>query len=147
MKRFIMVVALLVLATGVHAQDKSTARAQMQHKYNTPFLSEHLKQTEESLLKAMQDSSLGIQTSAIQTIRELEELFTAYPFALLLSPLESKLRDENADAVVRRLSALALDGLHSEAGDAVIRDVAKSTEDKGLQALCNALLVKGGLYK
>mgnify|MGYP001465223514 CR=1 FL=1 len=147
MKHVVMVLAFLVLTTGVHAQDKSTARAQMQHKYNMRFMSQHLKQTEESLLKAMQDSSVGMQTSAIQTIRELGQIFPEYPFTSLLVPLENKLKDENADGVARRLAALALDGLHSDAGDAIIRDVAKSCEDKGLQTLCKALLIKGSLYK
>jgi hypothetical protein len=147
MKYVVMFLTYLVFTTGVHTQDKATTRAQMQHKYNTRFLSQHLKQTEESLLKALQDTSISMQTSAMQTIRELEQIFTEYPFASLLVPLEYKLKDENADSVVRMLAAIALDGLHSDAGDDVIGDVAKSCEDKGVQTLCKALLVKGGLYK
>ena len=148
MKHVVMFLAILVLASAVHAQgSKSAARAQIQHNYNTRFLSQHMKQTEESLLKALQDSSISMQISALQTIRELEAIFPEYPFASSLSPLEDKLKDENADGVARILAALALDELHSKTGDEVISDMAKSSEDAGLQILCNALMVKGGLYK
>jgi hypothetical protein len=69
-------------------------------------------------------------------------MFPQYPFQASLAPLGKKLKDEKADPTVRCLAALALDELHSNAGDAVIRDVAGSSQDKGLQTLCNALLVR-----
>jgi hypothetical protein len=78
----------------------------------------------------------------VQTIRELEQLYPTYPFKASIQPLVAKLKDESADRVVRLLSALALDELHSDAGDATIREVAASTKDKDLQVLCNALLVR-----
>ena len=52
------------------------------------------------------------------------------------------MKDETSDSIARRLAALALDELHSDAGDAVIKDVADKSDDKGLQTLCQALLVK-----
>lgn len=148
MKHVIMFLAFLVLAAAVHAQgSKPATRAQMQHKYNTRYIRQHLGQTEGSLVQALNDSSVSMQTSALVTIRELEQVFPEYPFASWLLPLTNKLKDENTDVVVRRLAALALDGLHSEDGDAAIAVVAKSSDDKGLQILCNVLLLKGSLYK
>jgi hypothetical protein len=145
---FLFVLAATMFAGLLHAQEgRSATRAQLQHKYNVRSLEKHLKQTEASLLQALNDTSVGMQTNAVQTLRELEQVFPEYPFSGTLTVLERKLKDENTDPIARRLVALALDGLHSEAGDAIISDVANSSQDKGLQFLCKALLVKGGLYK
>jgi hypothetical protein len=101
-----------------------------------------LAQHEENLLKMLDNENLTVQAQAVQTIRDLEQMFPQYPFQSSLAPLGIKLKDEKADPIVRRLAALALDELHSDAGDAVIRDVAGSSQDKGLQTLCSALLVR-----
>jgi hypothetical protein len=122
-------------------ESKSTTRLEKQHKPSS-FLKEHLKQTEESILQSLQTGNVGSQRSAIQTLRDLEQMFPEYPFSALLAPLEKILKDEKADSVSRRLAALALDELHSDAGDAVIQEVAGACDDKGLQTLCQALLVK-----
>ena len=150
MKRIISLLALtlIVLAVTVQAQEsKSSTRLQAQHKYNTRFLEKHLKQTEASLVKALDDSSVGMQKNSLQTIRELEQIFPEYPFSSLLIPLENKLRDENANGVVRMLVAIALDGLHSDAGDAIVKETSVSSKDNGLKTLCEALAIKSGLYK
>jgi hypothetical protein len=89
----------------------------------------------------LQGDNAGNQRSALQTLRDLEQIFPVYQFSKLLAPLESLLKDEKADPVARRLAALALDELHSDAGDAVIREVAGGSDDRGLQTLCEALLV------
>jgi len=52
------------------------------------------------------------------------------------------LKESTSDPIARRLAALALDELHSDAGDAVIKNVADMSDDIGLQTLCQALLVK-----
>jgi hypothetical protein len=101
-----------------------------------------LAEYETNILKTLEVGNPTMQAQALQTLRELEQLFPAYTFAKMLLPVEAKLKDENTDAVVRWLAALALDELHSDAGDAVIREVAGSSADKGLQILCNALLVR-----
>jgi hypothetical protein len=140
--------ALLVFASGVQAQEgPSTKRIQAQHKYYTGWTENHLPQTDSSLTQALADSSVGMQASAVTTIRELEQVFPEYPFSELLTPLEKRLKDENTDGVVRRLVALALEGLHSDAGDAIIRKTAATTKDKCLATLCNALLIKAIQYK
>jgi hypothetical protein len=106
-----------------------------------------MKQTEQSLANVLKDTVVNMQTTAVQNIRELQEIFPEYPFTALLNPLQERLGDENTDPVVRTLVALALDGLHSDAGDAVIRATADSSPDKDMQILCKALLIKSSLYK
>lgn len=144
MKRmlFFLAIALVMFATEVQAQESdSTTRIGAQHK---PLRSteKRLAQHEENLLKLLESENLTVQAQAVQTIRDLEQMYPKYSFKSSLAPLEAKLKDEKADGMVRLLVALALDELHSDAGDAVIRDVASSSQDKGLQSLCNALLVR-----
>jgi hypothetical protein len=144
MKRvlFASAIALMVCATAVQAQEsRSTTRIEAQHKPPSS-MKKRLGQHEENLLKMLENENLTVQAQAVQTIRDLEQMFPQYAFQSSLAPLGKKLKDENADPTVRRLAALALDELHSDAGDAVIRDVASSSQDKGLQTLCNALLIR-----
>jgi hypothetical protein len=129
------------------SESTSTTRLQKQHKLDIRFLRDHLKQTEERLALALEDTAVNKQIWTLQDIRELEQVFPEYPFSALLKPLEERLGDETTDPVVRRLVALALDELHSDAGDAIIKATADSSQDKGLQTLCKALLIKGVLYK
>lgn len=144
MKRllFSLAIALLVSVTALHAQEtKSTTRIEAQHK-PTGSMKKGPAEYEVNLLKTLESENPAVQAQSVQTIRDLEQMFPQYPFKSSIAPLGAKLKDENADPVVRRLAALALDELHSDAGDAFIRDVAGSSPDKGLQALCNALLVR-----
>ena len=91
---------------------------------------------------ALKSNVVGAQQTGLQTLRELEHVFPAYPFDSLLVPLENVMKNEKSDRVARRLAALALDELHSDAGDAEIQAVADTCDDPGLQSLCQALLVK-----
>lgn len=147
MKRLLTIVTagLLFGALSLQAQDGgSTNRIDRQHQY-TGFQKGQMKQSESSILAALDGTSVGMQRSAIQTVRDLAQMVPDYPFSSLIAPLAAKLKDETVDPVVRRLAALALDELHSDAGDAVIRDVAEKCDDKGLQLLCEALLVRSNL--
>lgn len=144
MKRILLslVIAVAVFATAVQAQESiSTARIAAQHK-SLRSMGKRLAQHEENLVKMLENENLTVQATAVQTIRDLEQMFPEYPFKSVLAPLGAKLKDENAGPIVRRLAALALDELHSDAGDAIITEVASSCQDKGLQTLCNALLVR-----
>jgi hypothetical protein len=147
MRRSLMILAggLLLVAVSVQAQDsKSTTRIERQHKF-THFQKEKMKQSEASILAAIQSQTVGMQQTAIQTLRELEQLAPTYPFSSLIAPLTGTLKSEQTDPVVRRLAALALDELHSEAGDAAIKSVAERSDDTGLQTLCKALLVRSSM--
>jgi hypothetical protein len=144
MKRilFPLALALVMFATTGQAQEsKSTTRFERQHKPPSS-MGNRVAEYEVNLLKSLETGNQVAQAQAVQTIRDLEQMFPSYSFAASLAPLEQKLKDANADPVVRRLAALALDELHSDAGDSVIRDVAGSADDKGLQTLCKALLVR-----
>jgi hypothetical protein len=133
---------LMVLAASLQAQDTlSTTRLEAQHK-PPAGMEKQLPQHEANLLKTLEADNPTMQAQAVQTLRNLEQMFPKYTFEASLKPLEKKLKDEDADRIVRRLAALALDELHSDAGDAVIKDVAETSKDKGLQTLCNALLVR-----
>ena len=81
--------------------------------------------------------------SAAQTGRELEWEFPDESFSGLVIPLMRIVRDESAAEEARILAVLALDGMHSDTGDAAIKTVAGSSSCKTMQDLCKALLVKG----
>ena len=145
MKRVLisLTLALAILSTALQAQDSKSITRLEKQRGPSRFQTRHLKQTEESLLPALRGELQGGQQMALQTLRDLEQMFPEYPFAATIPTLQTILKDETAGPIVRRLAALALDELHSDAGDAVIKDVATACNDKGLQILCNALLVKG----
>jgi hypothetical protein len=140
---FLSAIALVIFTMTLQAQETgSTLRLEKQNKLSATAMKPRLAEYETNILKTLEVGNPTMQAQALQTLRELEQLFPAYTFAKMLLPVEAKLKDENTDAVVRWLAALALDELHSDAGDAVIREVAGSSADKGLQILCNALLVR-----
>ena len=118
------------------AQNQSS-RFSKQHKSH--FLKEHLKQTEEMLIQALQSGLPSMRSTAAQTTRELEQIFPSEKFTSLISPLCQIVSDENADIQSRVLSALALDGLHSDEGDKVIFNVAKTTSIEPLKVICDAM--------
>ena len=121
------------------AQDQNT-RYLRQHKSH--FLREHLKQSEEMLVKALQSNSTDMISSAAQTIRELEQIFPSEPFKSFIEPLSMIIQNEQADTQLRILSALALDGLHSDKGDKVIYEVAKNTSNESLKNVSKALAIE-----
>jgi hypothetical protein len=144
MKRVIASLATALVLLGVIAQGQenlSTTRVEKQHKAS-PFVTQHMKQIEETIRQALEGNIPGVQQSAVQTLRELEQMYPKYSFSSLVKPLGDKLQDSRSDRVVRRLAALALDELHSEAGDAAIKSVGNGSDDEGLQTLCQALLVR-----
>lgn len=134
-------VVLLLIFTGVSsfAQDQST-RYSKQHKSH--FLKDHLKQTEDMLVQDLQNNSVNMNLGAAQTIRELEEIFPSESFTLFIEPLSDIIRNEKSDTQLRILSALALDGLHSDKGDKVIYEVAKNTSNESLKNISKALAIE-----
>jgi hypothetical protein len=106
---FIMLITVMLLTT-VNAQDQSTLFEKQHH---SKFVKSNLKQTEKMILKSLESDNIGILSSSAQTVRQLEMIFPENPFSSLLDPLMKIVKDENGDTQVRILSALALDGLHS----------------------------------
>lgn len=141
MKSIIMLFITLVLMISVttNAQDQST-RFEKQH--HSRFVKSHLKETEEMLLKSFESTVPGIVSSSLQTLRELEQIFPEHGFSSLIDPLIKIAQDEKKDTQDRILSALALDGLHSDKGDASIFNTAKATSNKSVKDVCIALSIE-----
>jgi hypothetical protein len=132
-------ITMLLLTVTTLAQEQSY-RIQKQH--HLKYIESQLNQTENMLLMSLQRDNTGIVSSSVQTLRELEQLFPKYEFSSLLNPLITILENEKGTTSLRILTALALDGLHSDKGDAVIYKVAKTTKDKSLKDVCNALSIE-----
>jgi hypothetical protein len=144
MKRLLVgsAVAIVLFAASLQAQEgPSDTRIASQHKPPSA-MEKQLPQHEATLISTLASGNATMQAQAVQTIRDLEQMFPKYSFKASLEPLTAKLKDEKADGTVRMLAALAMDELHSDAGDAIIRNVAGSTQNKALEMLCNALLVR-----
>jgi hypothetical protein len=141
MKHLFMLIMLIsaMLLTTANAQDQST-RFEKQH--HSKFIKSNLKQTEEMILKNLQSDNIDMLASSAQTIRELELIFPENTFSSLLDPLMKIVQDEKGDTQVRLLSALALDGLHSNKGDKAIYDVAKTTKNNSVKDICTSLSVE-----
>lgn len=141
MKHLFMLIMLtsVMLLTTTNAQDQST-RFEKQH--HSKFVKSNLKQTEEMILKNLKGDNIDMLASSAQTIRQLEMIFPENTFSSLLDPLMILIQDEKGDTQVRLLSALALDGLHSNKGDKAIYDVAKTTKNNSVKEICMALSVE-----
>ncbi|MCW8814318.1 MAG: hypothetical protein OQK65_12370, partial [Chlorobium sp.] len=81
-------------------------------------------------------------SSSVQTIRELEQVFPDEAFTSFIDPLSNIVRNENFETHARILSALALDELHSDKGDASIYDVARNSSNQSVKDICSALAIE-----
>jgi hypothetical protein len=136
---------LLLIAVSAQAQgDRSNTRIGRQHTMSH-FQNGQMKFSEASILQGLESDSPRLQQTSIQSLRELMQLAPDYTFSTLIGPLKTALSNEQADRSVRWLSALALDELHSDAGDAAIKAMSTNSNDKGLQTLCQALLIRSNI--
>lgn len=94
---------------------------------------------ERSLAMALRTPSPGMQASASQVIRDLRVLLPSQDFSLLIIPLMAIVKDEEADASVRMVAALALHDLKSGKGDFTIQQLARFTKNERLKHLCTWL--------
>jgi hypothetical protein len=143
MKRilFSTALALAVLATALQAQTKlSTTRFGKQHE-SVNLKSDKLPLYKKNVLEVLKNADPATQAQTVQNMRDLERMFPNDPFEEFIEPLTKILKNEDSDRIARRLAALALDELHSEAGDAVIEEMSISCKDVGLRDLCVALQV------
>ena len=141
MNRVAKIVGLFVvlfMAFG-YAQSRPTRFSAQHESY---FVKEHLDQSVDMILKALQNENQAYVSSAVQTIREIEQVFPDEPFTSFITPLSNILKDEKAETSTRTLSAIALDELHSDAGDKVIYTVAKNTSDPTVRNICSALAIE-----
>ncbi|HET6272153.1 MAG TPA: hypothetical protein VFG32_04185 [Bacteroidota bacterium] len=100
------------------------------------FINSTVEQSERNLALALSSGSLGLQTTAAQTVRDLKALLPNHSFPLLVIPLMRLVKDENGDAASRILAALALHDLRSAMGDFAIARTARFTECEQLKRLC-----------
>jgi hypothetical protein len=94
---------------------------------------------ERSLAMALRTPSPGMQATASQVIRDLRGLLPDQDFSLLIIPLMSIVKDDNADVPVRMVAALALHDLHSGKGDFAIQQTARFATNERLKRLCASL--------
>ena len=138
-----LVISFLILLffnnSAAFAQENQT-RLLKQHRLS--FEKTHLEQTEIMLVQALESNSPSLNSSALQTIREIEEIFPTESFSTFIEPLGDIIKNENADTQLRILSALALDKLHSDIGDNIIYEVAKNTTNESVKNVSQALAVK-----
>lgn len=138
---FLSLLLPLFFLMGISAKaQEHVTRFLKQHK--AYFLEYHLDQTDTMLMHALRSNSVNMKQTAVQTIRELEEVYPSRPFHLFIDPLSKIISDEKADIHLRILSALALDKLHSDKGDKVIYEVAKSTTNESMKNVCEALAIE-----
>ncbi len=131
--------AVFVLLLAVALVNMSTAWS-MDNSARAPrFTRATVDQTEESLVMALQSNSLGLQTSAAQTIRDLKSLFPERSFSRFIIPLMRIVKDQDAEACSRVVAALALHELHSARGDFAIQREARFTDCPKMRHICSWL--------
>ena len=136
---FFSLITIVLISAATPAQSKPT-RFYKQHK--SIFLKEHLDKTEKMLLQSLQSNDENMVSSSVQTIRELEQVFPDEGFISFIEPLSNIVQNENYDTHARILSALALDELHSDKGDASIYEAAKNSSNQSVKDICTALAIE-----
>ena len=133
MKAFaaILAVVLLCAVPALYAQDAS--------KNDLPFQRATADQTEQSLKKALESNSTGLQISAALTVREMKRMMPKRSFTSLVIPLMGILKNEKAEESVRTIAAMALHDLHSSRGDYAIKMLAEDPASPGIQKMCQWL--------
>ncbi|HEX2867426.1 MAG TPA: hypothetical protein VHO03_10310 [Ignavibacteriales bacterium] len=135
---FLSLLAALTLAfTSINAQTASS-RVQKQHNV-TRFMKTHLSSSIEMIARALENRQYNMRLSALQTTRQLEQLFPEESFSRLIQPLIAIINDSNLETETRALAAITLDQLHSDKGDAAIFTAAENCEDLIIKNLCRAI--------
>jgi hypothetical protein len=135
MKRTLFIYMAVGIFTSINLLAQSSSLA-------TRFQKQHMKKTEIMLVEALKSTDAQFQSSALQTLRQLQYIYPDEPFESLIEPLTKLVENENGDTQVRMLAAIALDGLHSDKGDESIKKMADSSKNPGVQSLCSALRKK-----
>lgn len=138
--RHIFLAILLALAfafTSLNAQNANT-RLQKQHDV-TKFMKAHLSSSIEMIARALEDKQYNMRLSALQTTRQLEQLFPEESFSRLIQPLITIVNNSGLETETRVLAAITLDQLHSDKGDAAIFMAAQNCDDATIKNLCQAI--------
>ncbi|MCU7497450.1 MAG: hypothetical protein HF314_17765 [Ignavibacteria bacterium] len=138
--RHIFLAILLFTAfafTGLEAQD-ANSRFQKQHNITT-FMKSHLTSSIEMTARALENKEFNMKVSALQTIRQLEQLFPEESFSRLIEPLATIINDKNTETETRILAAITLDQLHTDKGDEAIFLIGQNCENSTVKNLCQAI--------
>ncbi len=131
MKALATILLSLLLVPALLAQDST--------KVQLPFQRATAEQTEQSLKKALESNSPGLQISAALTVREMKRMMPQRSFTSLVIPLMALLKNDKADESVRTIAAMALHDLHSARGDYAISRLAEDPGSPGIQKICQWL--------
>jgi hypothetical protein len=142
MIRFLFVISLVTIFLAITADAQTAGANTRSNLQATRFQKQHMSQTLEMHVNLLTDSNPTKRAMAVQNIRDMEFAYPDEPFKDLVTPLMERLKDENETTQVRILSAMTLDGLHSDTGDQTIEEVSKTTSNQSIKELCTALLVK-----
>jgi len=142
MIRFLLVISLVTIPLAITLDAQTAGAMTRSNLQSTRFQKQHMPQTEEMLINGLKNSDPSVRYTNIQNIRDLEFAYPEEPFIDFLSPLMETLKNESEVTQVRILSAIALDGLHSDTGDRAIEEISKTSSNKSVKELCIALLVK-----
>lgn len=139
MKQFFLAVLLAtaLAVTSLNAQS-APSRIQKQHDV-TRFMKAHLNSSIEMLNRALANKQYNMKLSALQTIRQLEQLFPEESFSNLIDPLITIVNDNNIETETRALAAITLDQLHSDKGDEALFLVGQNCENTTIKNLCRAI--------
>lgn len=136
----ITMLLLLFFASVLSFAQNGLTRFEKQHKEDyQSLIKKNLKTVEKMLVQHLRENNTNSKLSAVQTIRELENIFPVEPFDMFITPLSNIVTNENSDTQLRVLSAVALDALHSDVGDAAIYEMAKNSKDKSVKNICTAI--------
>lgn len=138
--RHILFAILLTAAlafTSINAQSTST-RLQKQHDV-TKFMKAHLTSSIEMLNRALENKQYNMKLSALQTIRQLEQIFPEESFSSLIEPLITVINDNGIETETRALAAITLDQLHSDKGDEALFLVGQNCQNRTIKNLCQAI--------
>jgi hypothetical protein len=135
---FVLSIALLFFFTNAlsFAQNRPT-RFSEQH--NSKNIKDNLKNIEKMLMQHMQNDSSNIRLSAVQTFREIEQLFPTKSFNSFIIPLKDIVENEELDVQLRITAAIALDELHSDIGDQAIYEMASNSANESVKNVCVAI--------
>ena len=133
-----IMLGLILFAITIQAQSDIN-RFQKQHRTN--FNKKNLKSTQEMLVKSLESSNSNMVASAAQTVRELQQIFPEESFSSMLNPLINVVKAENGETSTRILALFALESLHNDEGDAVIKEIQKSTTNNTIREICNAMFI------
>ncbi len=135
---FVLSVALfLIFASALSFSQERPTRYAEQHESES--LKKNLKTTEKMLLQHLANNSINSKLSAVQTFRQLEQIFPDYAFSSFIKPLSDIVKNEELETQLRITSAIALDELHSNIGDKVIYETAQNSTNESVKNVCKAI--------